>query len=54
VVHGDLRTTRIVRRQFVELKLPDDVRIGAIVRCNRVIMSHADTCIESEDYMIFS
>jgi len=53
VVHGDRRTSRIVGRQVVELKLPADVRIGAIVRGNRVIMSHADTRIESEDHLIF-
>lgn len=53
VVHGDRKTSRIVGRQVSELKLPTDARIGAIVRGNRVIMSHADTRIESEDHLIF-
>ncbi len=53
IVHGDSKTSRVVGRQVGELKLPTDARIGAIVRGNRVIMSHADTRIESEDHLIF-
>ncbi len=53
IVHGDRKTSRIVGRQLSELDLPDDVRIGAVVRSNRVIMPHADTLIESEDHLIF-
>jgi trk system potassium uptake protein TrkA len=52
VAHGDPSSSKVVGRRIDELKLPDGVSIGAIVRGDLVIIAHHDTRIEAEDHVI--
>jgi len=50
---GDRLTSRVVGRRLAELKLPEGVSIGALVRDgDEVIIAHGDTVIESDDHVI--
>ncbi|MEW6445093.1 MAG: Trk system potassium transporter TrkA [Pseudomonadota bacterium] len=50
---GDKLTSRVVGRRIEELKLPDGVTIGAVVRSEtEVIIAHHDTVIASDDHVI--
>ena len=50
---GDKLTSRVVGRQVGQLKLPEGVTIGALVRDeDEVIIAHHDTLIESDDHVI--
>jgi len=50
---GDKLTSRVVGRRVGELKLPEGVSVGAIVRGeSEVIITHHDTLIESDDHVI--
>jgi trk system potassium uptake protein len=52
VVHGDERSSRIVGRAVADIPLPEGASIGAIVRCDEVIMAHHDTLVQAEDHLI--
>jgi trk system potassium uptake protein TrkA len=52
VAHGDEETSKVVGRSLEELKLPQGITIGAIVRGDEVIIAHHDTVIQSEDHVI--
>lgn len=52
VVHGDAKTSKLVSRRIEEVKWPEDVTVGAIIRGEQVIIAHHDTLIESEDHLI--
>jgi trk system potassium uptake protein TrkA len=52
VAHGDPSSSKVVGRRIDELKLPEGVSIGAIVRGDEVIIAHHDTLIEAEDHVI--
>ncbi len=52
IAHGDEKTSRVVGRQLGKLGLPDNIRIGAIVRGKEVIMPESDTVIQSADHVI--
>ena len=52
IVHGSDRSSRVVGKRIEEIKLPDGVSIGAIVRGDEVIMAHHDTSIEADDHVI--
>ncbi len=50
---GDKLTSRVVGRRIEEIRLPEGVTIGAIVRNEEeVIIAHHDTVIESGDHVI--
>jgi trk system potassium uptake protein TrkA len=50
---GDRLTSRVVGRRIEELKLPEGVTIGAIVRNeDEVLIAHHDTVIASDDHVI--
>jgi trk system potassium uptake protein TrkA len=53
VVHGDAKTSKLIGRRLEEIELPEGVSIGAIARCEKVIIAHHDTLIEPEDHLIF-
>lgn len=57
VARGDARTSRLVGRRVEELKLPQGVRMGVIVRGEgrdaEVLMPHHDTLIEPNDHIVF-
>ena len=52
VVHGDARSSKLIGRRIEEIKLPEGVSIGAILRRDKVIIVHHDTTIEAEDHLI--
>lgn len=52
VVHGDVKTSRVVGRRIEEIDLPEGAEIAAIIRNNDVIIAHHDTLIEAEDHLI--
>jgi trk system potassium uptake protein TrkA len=52
VVHGDERSSGLVGRSMEQIKLPEGVSIGAILRGDQVIMAHHDTVIRAEDHVI--
>ncbi|WP_035058819.1 Trk system potassium transporter TrkA [Andreprevotia chitinilytica] len=52
VAHGSRSTSRIVGRRIEELRLPEGIRFGAIVRGEQVIIVHHETVIEDGDHVI--
>ncbi len=52
IAHGDSKVSKVVGRRIDELKLPEGVSIGAIVREEEVIMGHHDVVIETDDHVI--
>jgi trk system potassium uptake protein TrkA len=52
IVHGDDRSSRVVGKRVEEINLPDGASIGAIVRGEKVIMAHHDTCVQCDDHVI--
>ncbi len=52
VAHGDSSSSKVVGRTIEQIKLPKGATIGAIVRCDEVVIAHPDTVIESEDHVI--
>jgi len=52
VVHGDVRTSKLVGRRIEAIDLPEGVSIGAIARGEKVLIAHHDTLIEPEDHLI--
>lgn len=52
VAHGDSKNSKVVGRPISEINLPNGVRIGAIVRQDKVVIVHQNTVIESDDHVI--
>ncbi len=52
IAHGDEKVSKVVGRSIDELKLPEGVSIGAIVRGDEVIIAHHDVVIQSDDHVI--
>jgi len=52
IAHGDRGRSRVVGVAVGILALPDDARVGAIVRDQKVIMAHRDTVVEENDHVI--
>ena len=52
VAHGDEETSQVVGRKIDQLKLPEAVNVGAIVRKSEVIIPHQDTVIGAGDHII--
>jgi trk system potassium uptake protein TrkA len=52
IAHGDERSSKVVGRAIQDIKLPEGVSIGAIVRGDEVIIAHHDTLIQAEDHVI--
>lgn len=52
VAHGDKKSSLVVGRRIDEIKLPPGTTIGAIVRGEKVIITHHDTIVEAEDHII--
>ena len=53
IAHGDIHTSRVVGRAIEEIKLPEGITIGAIVRGDKVLIPHHDTVIQGEDHVLF-
>ncbi len=52
LVHGDSSTSRVVGRRLDELRLPNGVSVGAIIRGNEVKIAHHDVVIQPDDHVI--
>ena len=52
VAHGDKNSSLVVGRRIDEIGLPPGTTIGALVRNDKVIITHHDTVIEAEDHVI--
>ena len=56
IARGDIKTSKLVGRRVEEIKLPQGVSMGAIVRGegkkSEVLMPHHDTLIETNDHII--
>lgn len=52
VVHGDLKTSKVVGRRIGDVALPEGASIAAIIRGEDVIIAHHDTLIAAEDHLI--
>ena len=52
VAHGDAKSSKVVGRAIEDIKLPPGTTIGALVRDNKVIITHHDTVIEQDDHAI--
>ena len=50
--HGDARSSKVVGRKIDDIKLPEGVTIGAIVRRDEVLIAHDDVVVEAEDHVI--
>ena len=52
IVHGDSKTSKLVGKKISQLKLPETIIIGAIVRNNKVILANDDVEIKTNDHAI--
>lgn len=52
ILHGDATTSQVIGRKVAELKLPNTVIIGAILRNNEVIIAKKDVVFEEYDHVI--
>ncbi|QIW15173.1 Trk system potassium transport protein TrkA [Pasteurellaceae bacterium RH1A] len=52
IAHGDMESSKVVGRKISEIKLPQGVIIGAIVRNGEVWIAHKSTLIEENDRVI--
>ena len=50
--HGDSHSSKVVGRRLDEIKLPEGVTIGAIVRNGEVLIAHRDVVVETDDHVI--
>ncbi len=52
IIHGDIKTSKVVGKKVSELELPSGCRIGAIYREGKVILLNDDASIQSNDRLI--
>lgn len=52
VIHGDLKTSKVVGRRIGDVALPEGAAIAAIIRGDEVLIAHHDTLMEAEDHLI--
>ncbi len=52
IAHGDQKSSRVVGRRIDEIKWPEGVTVGAVVRGDEVLMAHRHTVIENDDHVI--
>ncbi|EED34290.1 K+ transport system, NAD-binding component [Luminiphilus syltensis NOR5-1B] len=50
--HGDARSSKVIGRRLDELKLPNGVGVGAILRGEEVVIAHSDVVVEPDDHVI--
>jgi trk system potassium uptake protein TrkA len=57
IARGDFKTSKLVGRRVEQIKMPQGVSMGAIVRGqgnkSEVLMPHHDTLIEVDDHIVF-
>jgi trk system potassium uptake protein TrkA len=52
IVHGDVKSSKVVGRRIEEIKSPPGATLAALERNGEVIIAHHDTLIESGDHVI--
>ncbi|EIJ68519.1 MULTISPECIES: Trk system potassium transporter TrkA [Pasteurellaceae] len=52
VIHGDTTTSNVVGRKLGELKLPQGVMVGALLRDNEVIIASKNLILQEEDHVV--
>ncbi len=52
IAHGDASSSKVVGRRLSEIRLPDGVTIGAIVRGEDVLIAHDDVIVAPDDHVI--
>ena len=52
VLHGRVNKSRIIGHRIDELKLPDSVTVGVIIRGEEVIVAHRYTVLKDNDHII--
>ena len=52
VIHGDVKTSRLVGRRIDEIEMPQGCRICALVRGDEVRMAHHDEVLADGDHLI--
>ncbi len=50
--HGDSKSSKVVGRRLDEIKLPEGVTIGAVVRGQEVLIAHGHIVVEQDDHVI--
>ncbi|MDG1944414.1 MAG: Trk system potassium transporter TrkA [Halioglobus sp.] len=50
--HGDSRSSKVVGKRLDEIRLPEGVTIGAVVRGDQVHIAHGHVVVESDDHVI--
>lgn len=53
VAHGDAITSKVVGKCMDDIKVPEGVTVGALVRGDEVFMARGNLMIESGDHLIF-
>ncbi len=52
VIHGDLKTSKVVGRRIGDVALPEGATIAALIRGEDVLIAHHDTLMQTEDHLI--
>ena len=52
IVHGDLKSSKVVDRAIGDINFPSGVTLAALVRSGEVLIAHHDTVIRSDDHAI--
>lgn len=52
VAHGDINTSKVVGRKISDIKSPEGVQIGAIVRDGEVHIARSNSVVESGDHVV--
>lgn len=52
IANGTKETSQVIGRQIGDIKWPDEITIGCIIREDKVIISHRTLIIEPEDHVI--
>lgn len=52
IAHGDTSSSKVVGRRLDELKFPEGVTVGAVVRGSEVLIAHREIVVESDDHVV--
>jgi len=52
VAHGDSRNSKVVGKALGDIRLPEGVTIGAIVRGDEVLIAHRHVVVQTDDHVI--
>ena len=52
IAHGDSTSSKIVGRRLEDVKLPEGVTIGAVVRGKEVLIAHRHIEVKTDDHVI--